>query len=317
MDLISIILPAFNAEQTIAQTINSLLLQTYNYFELIIVNDGSTDDTEVIINSIVDNRIQYFKQDNKGQCAACNFGLTKAKGKYIKFFDADDVMNNTHLEAQILKLNGRIDAVSSCKWGRFYNDNLDTLKFVPETVWKDMNTLDWLRGALTQRHDMMGGCLWLIPKSILDKIGGWDERLSLNNDFEFSVRLLLNTSNVFFAENAELHYRSGALNSLSKSTSEEKYEAAFLSNYLGCSYLLKADNSNEMKLLCANRFQEWVFDIYPKYPEVVKKFERQIKLWGGSTIKMQGGIILKFLTKVLGWKNSKKIKLFLNKNIKN
>ena len=129
MDLVSVIIPVYNAEKTINEALNSVIEQSYSFIEIIIINDGSSDNSENVIKHFNDTRIQYYSQVNKGQCAASNFGLTKAKGKYIKFFDADDVMNVTHLEAQILKLNGRIDAVSSCKWGRFYNNDLASLNF--------------------------------------------------------------------------------------------------------------------------------------------------------------------------------------------
>jgi glycosyltransferase involved in cell wall biosynthesis len=313
---VSIIIPAYNAESTIFDTITSVLNQTFLDFELIIVNDGSTDDTESIIISFSDERIKYFKQKNKGQCAANNFGLSQAKGDYIKFFDADDIMNEKHIEAQYEKIKNNKTTLASCKWGRFYNDDIKNAKFVPELVWKDLKTYEWLKTALSQRHDMMGGCLWLIPKIILDKVGGWDESLTLNNDFEFSIRLLLAAEKVFFADEALLFYRTGVRNTLSQSTSEADYIAAYKSNLMGCNYLLAKDNSKTMKTLCANRFQEWVYTIYPDHNEIVEKFEHQIKVWGGSSIEIEGGKILILLSKLFGWKIAKRIKLFLNKYLR-
>lgn len=313
MPKVSIIMPAYNASSTIKEAINSVLGQTFSDFELIIVNDGSSDHTEKIILSIRDDRIKYFNQQNKGQCAANNFGLSQAKGEFIKFFDADDIMNDYHIEAQFLAIKNSKNAIASCKWCRFYNDDIKSAKFIPELVWKNLDSIEWLKVSLSQRHDMMGGCLWLIPKTILDKVGGWDERLSLNNDFEFSVRILLAAEKVLFVEEAFLYYRTGALNSLTKSATAKSYDAAYLSNILGCNYLLAKDNSVAVQKLCANRFQEWVFTIYPSHATIVKKFEDQIKIWGGSNIIIEGGKIFVFLSKIVGWKTAKKIKLFLNK----
>ncbi len=316
MPKVSIIIPAYNAENTITESINAVLQQTFKDFELIIVNDGSTDNTEKIISSFTDNRIKYFTQKNKGQCAANNFGLAQAKGDYIKFFDADDVMNATHIEAQYEKVKNSKTNIASCKWGRFYDDDFTNTKFIPESVWKDFATLDWIKAALTQRHDMMGGCLWLIPRQILEKVSGWDESLSLNNDFEFSVRLLLGAENVIFTENALLYYRTGNNNSLSNATNASKYNAAYKANLLGCNHLLAVDNSKFVQKLCANRFQDWVYAIYPNHLDIVQKFEMQIKAWGGSNISIEGGKALIFLSKLLGWKNAIRIKLFLNKYIR-
>ena len=307
---ISIIIAAYNAESTIAETINSVLTQTFSNFELIIINDGSTDNTEQIILSFFDTRIIYFLQENKGQSAANNFGLSKVNGDYIKFFDADDVMNSTHIEAQFEKIKFSKTNLASCKWGRFYNGDLVNTLFVSELVWKDLATLDWLKISLSQRHDMMGGWLWLIPKEIIVKAGGWDERLSLNNDFEFSVRMLLCAEKVLFADNAILYYRTGGVNTLAQSTSVDSYNAAYLSNFLGCTHLLATENSKALRRLCANRFQGWVFAIYPDYLDIVEKFERQIKIWGGSDIKIQGGNTFVLFSKIVGWKTAKRIKLF-------
>jgi glycosyltransferase involved in cell wall biosynthesis len=310
---ISIIIPAYNAASTITDAIASVLNQTFLDFELIIVNDGSTDDTESIILSFSDERIKYFYQNNKGQCAANNFGLVKANGIFIKFFDADDVMNSKHIEAQYEKIKNSNTTLASCKWGRFYGNDITNVKFIPELNWKDLSTIDWLKIALGQRHDMMGGWLWLIPKVILDKVGGWNENLSLNNDFEFSVRLLLGAEKVVFANDALLYYRTGIGNSLSQSTTETNYQQAFKSNLMGCNYLLAKDNSEFMQTLCANRFQEWVYTVYPNHLNIVEKFETQIKLWGGSNISIEGGRGLIFLSNILGWKTAKRIKLYLNK----
>jgi glycosyltransferase involved in cell wall biosynthesis len=313
---VSIIIPAYNAQNTIAETIHSILKQSFTDFELIIVNDGSTDDTEKVIHSFSDNRIKYFYQKNRGQCAANNFGLSKANGDYIKFFDADDVMNDIHIEAQFEKIKDSKKNVASSKWGRFYDSDFKSTKFKEELVWKDLSTIDWLKTALGQRHSMMGGCLWLIPKVILDKVGGWNESLSLNNDFEFSVRLLLGAEKVLFADEALIYYRTGVPNSLSHTTSAKSYYDAYLSNLLGCKYLLAVDNSKSVQTLCANRFQEWVYTIYPSNKEIVEKFESQINLWGGSNISIEGGYVLKALSKFFGWKTAKRIKLFLNKYFK-
>jgi glycosyltransferase involved in cell wall biosynthesis len=311
--LVSIIIPVFNSEKFLYDTIESVLKQSYKNLELIIVNDGSTDNSEEIIFSFKDDRIKYFKRENKGQCIASNYGLSKATGEYIKFFDADDIMNSAHIESQVKKLEGTTNAIASCAWGRFYNDDPTSAVFKPELVWKDMKTTDWLKTALSQKSDMMPAWLWLIPKKIINKSGGWDERLSLNNDFEFSTRLLLPVSDVLFCENAKVFYRSGVASSLASSKSKKAYEAAFLSTFLGCTHLLKMDDSKEMKRLCANRYKVWVHRIYPHYPDVVQKFEDQIRILGGSNLAMDSGPFLKFTSFIIGWKRAKKLKIFLSK----
>ena len=313
MPKVSIIIPAYNAENTIAETINSVLQQTFVDFELIIVNDGSTDDTEKVIQTINDSRIKYFYQKNIGQCAASNLGIAKSTGDFIKFLDADDIINNIHIEMQYEKIKHDSSSIASCKWGRFYNNNFKSAKFVPEQVWNDLSGYDWIKISLSQRYSMMGGWLWLIPKELLNKVGWWDEKLTLNNDFEFSIRLLLGAKNVVFADESILYYRTGISTSVSNYSTEKVYNEVYNANLLGCNHLLAFDNSSLMKTLCANRLQECVFSIYPKYKNIVEKYEAHIKAWGGSTIKLEGGFALKLLSNIFGWKNAKEIKLILNK----
>ncbi len=311
--LISIIMPCYNAGKLIAETIESVLQQTHKEFELIIIDDGSTDNSKEIISSFNDERIKYFAQPNAGQCKASNFGISVSKGDFIKFLDADDIINSKHLELQLTRIKDHPDCIASCEWGRFYDDDFSSAVFNPESVWKDLPGLTWLKMSLSQKYDMMGAWLWLIPRAILEKAGGWDERLSLNNDFEFSIRLLLNADKVLFAEGAKIYYRSGGAGTLSKIQTEKYYEAAYLSTHLGCSHLLKADNSPEMKRLCADRYKEWLFVIWPQFLSVTNKIEAEIKNLGGSNRMPAGGTALSILQSVFGWKAAKRIRQFFYK----
>src|ERR1700761_448098 len=97
---ISVLMPAYNAEKYIGTAINSLLKQTFSSFELVIINDGSTDNTINIINAFNDKRIKLVDQQNKGIAAALNHGLKIARAPYIARFDADDICMPERLEVQ-------------------------------------------------------------------------------------------------------------------------------------------------------------------------------------------------------------------------
>jgi glycosyltransferase involved in cell wall biosynthesis len=97
---ITVLMPAYNTEKYIAQAIDSVLQQHFPYFELLIVNDGSTDKTEQIIRSFNDPRIILINQQNGGVAKALNVGLRQARGKYIARFDADDICNPERLQVQ-------------------------------------------------------------------------------------------------------------------------------------------------------------------------------------------------------------------------
>jgi glycosyltransferase involved in cell wall biosynthesis len=109
--LFSIVIPAFNREKFILKTIQSLLAQTYNNFEIIVVDDGSTDNTEKVVGRMQDERIKYYKKENAERGAARNYGTNKAKGDYITFLDSDDLLYSNYLKEAntFIKKNKSID----------------------------------------------------------------------------------------------------------------------------------------------------------------------------------------------------------------
>ncbi|MEA4821208.1 MAG: glycosyltransferase family 2 protein [Erysipelotrichales bacterium] len=94
-DLLSVIVPLYNAEKTIEKCLNSILNQTYQNLEVIVINDGSIDNSEIVVRRIAenDNRVKYYYQSNSGSCAALNNGISHCKGKWISFVDNDDYLD--------------------------------------------------------------------------------------------------------------------------------------------------------------------------------------------------------------------------------
>ncbi len=98
MTFFSVIVPTYNRARLIRRTIDSVVAQNFEDWELIIVDDGSTDDTEAVVRSFDSEKIRYFKKVNEERGAARNYGLEQARGKYVNFFDSDDLMYPQHLE---------------------------------------------------------------------------------------------------------------------------------------------------------------------------------------------------------------------------
>lgn len=128
--LVSVLLPAYNAEKYLAEAIESVLSQTYTRFEFIIINDGSTDSTEQIINSFNDTRICYIKNEtNIGLIATLNKGIALAKGKYLMRMDADDICFPLRMEKQVLFLNQNPEyGICGCNYIEFDNSHKKLLK---------------------------------------------------------------------------------------------------------------------------------------------------------------------------------------------
>jgi len=109
--LVTIIIPVFNSKSYILAAIESVLAQTYSNWELIIVNDGSTDESEMVIKEISDKRIRYVFQSNCGVSNARNVGLRLMRGQYFCFLDSDDVLPNNSIESRLMVFNDTIDFV--------------------------------------------------------------------------------------------------------------------------------------------------------------------------------------------------------------
>jgi glycosyltransferase involved in cell wall biosynthesis len=106
-DLVSVIMPAYNAEKFIAESIESVIAQSYNNWELLVVDDGSTDNSKRIIKDFCkkDERIKYFYQPNSKPGRARNSALKRASGRYVAFLDADDVWLSEKLKVQLKEID--------------------------------------------------------------------------------------------------------------------------------------------------------------------------------------------------------------------
>jgi len=126
----SIVIPTYNRAQLVRESIDSALAQSFSDFEIVIVDDGSTDDTESIVKAISSNRILYYKKENSERGAARNFGIEKANGKYVVFMDSDDQMMTNHLETLHKHLAQKEEDFIATKYAIF----TDHIKKTPNEV---------------------------------------------------------------------------------------------------------------------------------------------------------------------------------------
>ncbi len=184
---VSIIIPAYNSENTIKSTIYSCLNQTYKDIEIIVVDDGSIDNTGNIVRSIADSRIKYNFYENQGRSIARNTGLKLAKGKYIQFLDSDDTIDPKKIEKAIhlLEGNSTIDAVQ-CGTNYWKRNQLITKMPAKSLSRKKMDKL-LLRKNLFPIHSV------IFKKELA---GQYPEKLSYCEDWYFWVKTLLKV-NIF------------------------------------------------------------------------------------------------------------------------
>jgi glycosyltransferase involved in cell wall biosynthesis len=295
-------MPCYNAEKYVGEAIESVLNQTYKNIELIVVNDGSTDQSGEILETYKARGVKVIEQKNRGQCAAANRALSESCGEYVKFFDADDILSPRIIEAQVERLAGRKDAVASARWGRFYDDDLRTFRLNPEPVWKDMESTDWLVGGIMKCNAMMQCGLWLVPKSVLNKMGGSFEELTLTNEFECFCRILCAVNEVIFCPEGILFYRSGIRNSLSARKSDEALESEIQSVLKGTEHILKKRQDQVAHLACANAYQHLIYNVYPSHKKLRRILAKRVSECGGAKIKPSGGRIFNLFRLWIGWR---------------
>jgi glycosyltransferase involved in cell wall biosynthesis len=317
--LISVIIPVFNAEPYIQNTIQSILNQTFTDFELIIINDGSTDETEKIIEAITDDRICYYSKKNEGQCKTLNLGLRVSKGQYVKFLDSDDFINPTHLESFVLRiksltLDERKQYLYLCKWQRFSAIN-DKWPMNHRPEWSDSDPISFIQKALGNGPDMLPAWQWLIPKHVLELSGHWNEELTLGNDFEFSIRLILASKRIVFCEDAIVYYRSDSIGNMSSDTKFETIFSVYKSAQLGITNILGYSSAPAIKRACADKLRIWLISYYPFIEKkFIRKVEKEIVELGGSSMDPGWSKKMRLLSNILGWKYTRILQHYLYKS---
>lgn len=300
-------MPCHNAERYVRSAIESILAQTWPALEIIVVDDGSTDASRQVLASLASSKVKVVYQSNQGQCSAANLALSLAQGELVKFFDADDLLAPETIEQQLYCLEGRYDAVASASWGRFYGDKLSSFQLNPEPVWLDLASTDWLVRAWRDAEPMMQCGLWLIPREILERSGGWDESLSLINDFEFFARVLCHAEEVCFTPGARLYYRSGIPGSLSSRKTRAAAESAFHSILKGTGHLLARRFDAEARLSCANVMQNFLYTFYPDHPDFRTAMAQRVAELGGSDLPPPGGPWFQRASRLVGWKSARRL----------
>ncbi|MEA5521452.1 glycosyltransferase [Limnoraphis robusta] len=182
---VSVIIPAYNCEQYIEQAVKSVLEQTYTDYELIVINDGSTDNTKQILSAYLDV-IRYIYQPNQGAAKARNHGCKLAKGQFLAFLDGDDFFTPNKLAEQVnfFEQDSTIDLVQS-GW-MMVNKTGENLADI--TPWKDapeLNLETWLL------HKCVRPSALIIRKIWWEKVGGFDHRYPPTEDLDFVLRLAL------------------------------------------------------------------------------------------------------------------------------
>lgn len=185
--LISVVIPLFNKRSCIASTAQSVLSQTYKDFELIVVDDGSTDGSADVVRSIDDARIRLIEKPNGGVCSARNEGIRQAQSEYIAFLDADDLYEPEFLQEVAALIESCPEAAI---WGTSYfylkgGEKVLASKPLPDSFRGIIDNRGWTLGHI---YCSSAVCCW---KPALEEIGLFDERLTYGEDLDVWWRIML------------------------------------------------------------------------------------------------------------------------------
>ena len=185
---ISIIIPTYNRANLITQSVQSVLNQTYKNIEIIVIDDGSTDNTQKIINKINDKRIRYIKfNKNNGASYARNIGIKIAQGKYISFQDSDDLLNNKKLEKQVKNLKKNKSCLDFCKFSIHINDSYNVV--FPSNYTEINISNKQLYDELLDKGNFISTQSILVKKSYIQKYL-FDINLPRLQDYDLVLRII-------------------------------------------------------------------------------------------------------------------------------
>lgn len=306
---VSIIIPAFNSEEYIRETISSVLTQSFQAFEVIIINDGSTDNTEKICDEFLqkDNRIHLITKTNGGVSSARNVGLTKASGKYICFVDSDDILDKKYLEEMITLISKNKDIdLALCEFKKFKNITSITKPSMHnnnEKIISDNEKYSFLYNKKFAGYPHSK----IFKKSIIENNNlQFDAKISMLEDEKFIFDYLESARSVILTENQLYYYRQLKNSLCHKPNNDSWFTVIEALDYI----ISKANTQNIGAPQIANLSYQYLYFLYEgKYR--LRKSSKQQKAAYAKIVKQKTNQLQsakKFFSA------AQKFKLFLYRN---
>jgi glycosyltransferase involved in cell wall biosynthesis len=180
---VSVILPVYNGEDTIETAVKSIRAQTYEDFELLIINDCSTDRTATLIEAIRDHRIHVLHlNENVGRSKARNMGISEARGVYVAMMDADDVSYQDRLKLQVSFMESHPEIAMCGTWAYML------LPSGRKVEWRRPTEPAVIKRCMLSTNTVIHPTI-LVRKKVLDEVGGFDERLEPAEDYDLYLRI--------------------------------------------------------------------------------------------------------------------------------
>jgi glycosyltransferase involved in cell wall biosynthesis len=311
--LVSILIPAYNAQEWIGDTIESALAQTWSNTEIVVVDDGSTDQTAQVASRYASKKMRVIVQANQGAAAARNTAFAACQGDYIQWLDADDLLEHDKVDQQVRRLNecSKFTLLSGA-WGAFMYRK-SRAQFTPTALWSDLSPVEWLLRKMGD-HLHMQTDNWLVSRELSTAAGPWDARLWRDNDGEYFCRVIRASDGIRFVPEAKSYYRSAGFNRVSYiGGSSKKLESLFLSMTLHMRYLRSIEDSERTRSACLKYVHTWLHEFYPYRLDIVLELKTVIAELGGEFREPHLSWKYDWLVKVAGWGAARRMQLLLPK----
>ena len=281
--LVSILIPAYNAEEWIAETIQSAIAQTWQRKEILIVDDGSTDRTAEVAERFQSTDVKVVRKDNEGAAATRNCALQLSQGHYIQWLDADDLLAPDKIQLQMDALAGSGDTglLLSSEWASF-SHRKEHGRFVGGSLWQNLPPVEWL---VTRMRDnqYMQTATWLTSRELAEAAGPWDTSLLSDDDVEYFCRVILASKGTRFVSGAKVFYRIGPLSRLSYiGPSDRKKDALLMSMKSQIQQVRSHEDSERVRKACLTYMQNELGHFYPERPDIVNELQALAAQLGGQ-----------------------------------
>lgn len=303
--LVSILIPAYNAEKAIAETLRSAATQTWPHKEIIVVDDGLTDRTAEIARSFVP-KVTVVSIENRGAAAARNHALSLSHGDFIQWLDASDLLAPNKIERQLaaLREGGSRRILLSSPWAPFHY-RIRQARSVCNSLCQSLSPVEWLLRKMGEDLHMQTAT-WLVSRELTEAAGPWDTRLFSDDDGEYFCRVLLASEGTRFVPEVGVFYRSAPTSRLSHiGTSDKKRDALLISMKLHIQYLRSLEESDRVRKACVAYLQNWYGAFYPDRADIVADVQGIAKELGGRLEEPRLRWKYAWLKPVFGWKTAK------------
>ena len=280
--LVSIVIPAYNAERTVAETIESAIAQTWPRKEIIVVDDGSTDRTAAVVERFAP-LVKLISSGNKGLSSAVNLGIHHSQGDYLQELDADDLLARDKIERQLaaLRPGDSKRVLLSSQLARFYYRTRNA-RFESNSLCEDLSPVEWLLRKMNENLYMQNAT-WLVSRELVEAAGPWDTRLNYDQDGEYFARVLSASTGTRFVTGTGVFYRASGPGRVSYiGNSDEKKESLLLSMQLQIRYLLQLEDSDRVRRACLTYLQNWYENFYIGRRDLAAQAQKIAADLGGS-----------------------------------